>query len=169
MALEQLFTACRTGDIETVVSIIASRHVDINSKDEAGVTPLHEAIYNNQVDIVTKLLDTAEVKLTVTSDHNRGTGLHGACYFNFVPIIRIFANHSRCTKAILNMKNKTGETALMVSVRDGHLEGVKELGEVAGADFETKNEKGQTLMEVAIEKKHEEIAQFLKMREILSA
>ena len=73
MALEQLFTACRTGDIDTVVSIIASRHVYINSKDEAGVTPLHEAIYNNQVDIVTKLLDTAEVKLTVTSNHNGGT------------------------------------------------------------------------------------------------
>ena len=169
MALEQLFTACRTGDADTVGSIIATRHVDLNSKDEAGVTPLHEAIYNNQAEIVTLLLSTAEVKLTVTSDHNGGTGLHGACYFNFVPIIRIFAQHKRCTPAILNMKNKTGETALMVCVRDGYLDGVKELAEVVGADFDTQNEKGQTLMEVAIEKNHEEIVQFLKMTQLLTA
>ena len=169
MALEQLFTACKTGDVDTVESVIASRYADLNTKDEGGLTPLHIAIYSNHPAIVATLLDTAEVKLTVTSDHNGGTGLHGACYFNHVPLIAMFARHKRCTPAILNMKNRAGETALMVAVRDGHLESVKELAQVEGVDFATENNEGHSVMEVAVEKNYQEIVQFLKMREILSA
>ena len=169
MALQQLFEACKSGDEDKVASIIASRYADLNCKDEEGLTSLHIAIYNNHPSVVTRLLDNRDVKLTVTSDHNGGTGLHGACYFNHVSIIKIFAQHKRCTPEILNMKNKTGESALMMAVRDGHVDSVKELGQIQGADFNTKNDKGQTLMEVAVEMSHQEIIQLLKMREILSS
>merc|ERR1711971_408757 len=104
LEVRRLFEACKDGEDVTVRCIIAGQYADLNTKDEAGNTPLHHAVYNNHPGIVSTLLDNTDVDLTTKSDHNGGTGLHGACYFNFVPLIKMFASHQRCTPEILNMK-----------------------------------------------------------------
>merc|ERR1711915_113450 len=167
--MASLIDACRKGDIDIVRSLLAAEKADVNVKDDDGVPALHLAVYNNHVNIVNILLDNSKIRLENTSANNKGTALHGACYFNHFSIIEVIAKHERFTQELLNMKNKDGETAVHVSVKYGYLEGLKTLAEVPGVDFNSRNGKGQTLMEVATEKNYQEILEFLQMKNMLSA
>ena len=48
-------TCCTQGDIEKLKMLIGAR-ADVNTKDNAGWTPLHEACNHNHVDIACYLI-----------------------------------------------------------------------------------------------------------------
>eukprot|EP00092_Neocalanus_flemingeri_P056385 GFUD01066837.1.p1 GENE.GFUD01066837.1~~GFUD01066837.1.p1 ORF type:complete len:113 (+),score=16.87 GFUD01066837.1:147-485(+) len=83
----------------------------------------------NHPSVVTTLLSSADTRLDITNRFG-WTGLHTACYFNNVSVIKLFCSDARCTPAIINMKDWQGRTALMVAVERGHLEIIRELGNV---------------------------------------
>jgi len=169
MSLEQLCLACRSGDVPEVRRILAF-NLDINSTEAGGiaggVTPMMQAMRRNHPDIVRILLADSRIELNCTSRNGLGA-LHFACYGNCPSVIPVFGQDSRCTPSVVNAKDQWGQTALMTAVDHGHLDCVKEMERLAGIDFGTENDKGETLLEVARKSKqgnHIQVLQYLSDR-----
>ena len=77
--------------------------------------------------------------------------------------MKLLCQDSRCSPGIVNKKNSDGETPLMVAVRYGHLDIVKELDR-EGTDFFTKDRNGTTLIEMARREDHVEVLEYLMER-----
>ena len=167
MSIDHLCEACEAGDNIKVQSILAERTVDVNSPDTScGWTPLQHAMWHNHPNIVTILLSKANTMLYVT-DRDGMTALHMACWNNSVAVISIFGRDHRCTPAIVNIKDSDEETAVMVAVRRGYLDCVRELSQLQGINFSTKNMEGESLMRVALKHNHLQIVQFLEEEKTL--
>ena len=143
-----LCKACKDGDGEAVNDILDKGDVDIN-EEYCNRTPLMYAMLNNHLDIVTILLNHPELRLD-KRHRNHSTALHWACDNDFVSVIRLVCHLRICSPGIINMKNNFGETLLMVAVRCGNLEIVKELDKVEGSDWRTKDIDGNTLIDMAL-------------------
>lgn len=143
-----LFDACRKDDIKQVVEILKSGEVDINEEEEDGFTPLLSATLFTQEELVRTLLKFPELKLD-KRDSLGMTALHQACEENSVSIVRMICEDKRCNPCFVNMKDDSGNTALMRAVKSGFVNIVKELDKVEGVDFRTKDELGRDLVEVA--------------------
>lgn len=80
--LEELLSACKTGDMETVVRICSVKE-HINSANSNGWNPLIVAVYNNQIEIAKYLImNGADIRVR----NNNGTSLlmyAKDAYFNF--------------------------------------------------------------------------------------
>merc|ERR1711936_1424506 len=61
---------------------------------------------------------------------------------------------------VVNKKNRGGDTPLMIAVRKGHLDIVREL-DIGGTDFCTKDRQGRGLIEVARLMRHSDVLQYL--------
>merc|ERR1719318_726370 len=121
----------------------------------------------NNPHLVRAVLGNPNTRLDIADDLSGYTGLHWASVVNNVECIKLFGNDPRCTSDVVNMKdNKLGETALMKAVRSGKLDSVRVLAQLPGTDFATKNSCGKTLLEVAIEHKHQDIMKYLIEAEI---
>jgi len=163
MSDRDLRDACRAGDMQTVETILTRGEVDVNTGDPYGQTPLMFAMLNNQASIVTRLLSIPHIRLDCTKDYGR-TALHWACANNNASVIAIFGQDSRCSPAILNMSDRGGETAVMVAVDKGHLDCVKEMDKLPGTDFTTKNNAGESLIDVARKNNHHTVLEYLLPR-----
>jgi len=162
--------ACSDGNIEGVEEILRDAFTDINRRDPGGYTPLMWAVSHGHLDIVKRLLEVPDIKLDTAlhmarknnrvSIMNGYTALHYACIHNSVSIIQLICQDSRCSPAVINKKNSDGETALMIAVRRGHLDIVKELDR-EGTDFFTKDNDGRTLIEMARRKNKVEVLEYL--------
>ena len=135
--IEDLCEACMRGNTKEVKErlTIGSNEVDINDTYD-GCTPLMWAIKYNQVDTLKFLLTCSELQLyKTTRDRFGNTALHLASCYDYVPILRLVCQDRRCTPTIVNMKNRWGETALMMAVDRGFLDVVKEMEMLEGTDF----------------------------------
>jgi len=160
--IQNLVLACGVGDIQRVQEIVASKEVDINDTyDYLGETPLMRAMTYNQVDIVSYLLTLPELQLD-KRDRAGDTALHSAA--NDRSVVRLFCQDRRCTPCIVNMKDNDEKTALMRAVEHGCYDIVKELENVEGTDFRTKDRHGSTLIEIARKNNQAEIVEFLKQK-----
>ena len=71
---------------------------DIDAKDDAGFTPLHEAAMDNSLDVARLLLDRgAEVD---AKDNDGNTPLHGAAEGNSLDVARLLIEHGANTEGI---------------------------------------------------------------------
>jgi len=163
---EKLCGACMFGDQELVENILGGDDVDINGSDRRGYTPLiratiAHATIGGHLDIVRRLLEHPGMiqlgKRCVTGY----TALHFACVLNDVSIVQLLCLDSRCSPVVLNKKDRTGSTPLMIAVRMGHLDIVREL-DIGGTDFFTKDSQGRSLMEVA--RHNADVLQYLMER-----
>ena len=147
----RLYYACEYGDIKAVEDILDGGEVDINERDFIWeYTPLQKTMKTpNRDDILRRLLAHPLLELDKVDRENDGTALHYAALINNASGVRLFCNDRRCTPRIVNMKDSGGNTALMVAVKKGHLDIVKELDKVEGTDFRPKDNCGDTLIEVA--------------------
>jgi len=150
---EELCTASINGNIEQVEKILAREELDINycKPCHGSGTPLMQAMKHNRLDIVRKFLALSFLLLD-KSDTRGNTALHWACdtLAEDSSVITLFCQDKRCTPNIINKKNNEGCTALMVAVRRGNVDSVKELDKVEGIDFDTKDNDGRTLIEAAM-------------------
>jgi len=122
----------------------------VNKKNIRGETPLMMGVRSGYLDIVRSVLEHPGTELGIKNNEGR-TALHYASNQNSldsVSIMKLLCQDSRCGPAVVNKKNRDGETALMIAVRCGHLDIVKELDK-EGTDFFTKDKYGRTLIEMA--------------------
>merc|ERR1711892_1141483 len=164
MSIEDLCNDCRAGDMKTMETILARGEVDVNGVNEDGYTPLMLAMMYNRANIVTRLLSIPHIKLDCTTAYGRRTALHSACLYNSALLIAIFCQDSRCSPAIINMRDSDGDTAVMAAVYKDSLDCVKELDKLPGTDFTTKNDAGQSLIDMARDRGSQAVLEYLLAR-----
>jgi len=154
----KLSKACSDGDIVVVEDIL--EEVDINNRDYMGDTPLIYAMGIGALDIVRRLLEHPRIQLGKRVSFGF-TALHEACLWNRVEIVRLLCQARSCGPGIVNMKNRDGDTALMIAVYWGYLDIVKEV-DIEGTDFFTKDGyNGRTLIETARMRKNAKVLEYL--------
>jgi ankyrin repeat protein len=153
--------ACRQGDNKLVESLLAREAVDVNSILQ-GWTFLQRAMCHGHPSVVIVLLANPHIRLDLTHEVRGRTGLHWSCDMNNVSVIGLFGGDTRCSSGILNMKDNDGESALMIAIRRGNLECVKELYTLQDIDFATRNRVGRTIIGVARKQNWEDIIKFLE-------
>ena len=146
--IENLNLACVTGHVDTAQACLAS-NVNINDKSYFGNNPLMTAVTHNKLEIVKILLARDDLDLAVTDTYGE-TALHMACESGYADIVALICQDRRMTGQIINMKTNRGDSALMRAVSRGNLSCVERMSELEGVDWETKNNSGQSLEEVAL-------------------
>ncbi|TKY91001.1 hypothetical protein EX895_001000 [Sporisorium graminicola] len=63
-----LFQASRDGNVELVASLIEEPSLDIDARDETGLTALHHAVRGNHIDVVSQLLAKGANAVDVAQD-----------------------------------------------------------------------------------------------------
>ena len=146
--IDMLADACRRGDVATVRACLA-KGVNVNSNKHTvyGYTPLMAAVRHNQLEIVRILL--ARDDLAIADNYCSFTALHDACDFGKADCIALLGQDRRMTRQIINMKTNNGQTALMKAVLWGNLSCVEMMSELEGVDWETKNNTGHSLEDIA--------------------
>jgi len=116
------------------------------------------AMRNNDHEVLALLLTNP----TIRFDHD--TDLIRAAFDNNLECVRLVVKDARCTPEILNMQNEVGETALMTAVAYCNTEIVEILAELPGIDFEAKNKKGKTVMDLAMRQYDQTSLRILKSK-----
>ena len=88
-----LHIACKKGDTDQVRKLIQKENADPMKPEPNGLFPIHTAIIENKIDCVKMLLYQFACSPNVV-DKSRMTGLHHACLFGYVDIVRILVDHS---------------------------------------------------------------------------
>ena len=132
----------------------------INKWDENGKTVLMHSTRENQM----KLLVREDLDVGAF-DKEGITFLHMLCSRdNSIDLLKLLLLHKNMNREVINKKNKDGETPLMIAVKKGQLEYVTEIGKLDIADWDTKNEFGKDLLEVAKNFGHISIVTYLEER-----
>jgi ankyrin repeat protein len=134
----QLHMATADGDIEQIKSLI-SKGVDVNAKDDRGMTPLHEAADYGQKEVAKVLIARGAI-IDMANELDQ-TPLHVAAKFGsqYVPELLLAAG------ANVNARDGRGNTPLHISAGVWHInKALLELLLAKGADINAKNDKGQT-------------------------
>ena len=136
------------GGSEWLVSRLLARGVNTNHTVTVffGYTPLMIATTNGHPRIVEKLLSVPSTRLDI-ADHILGwNALH---WTQHVSCISLLVKDRRCSPDILNTKNNRGFSPIMMTVKSCHLQSVKCLASVPGADLGTRDKEGNTLIDMA--------------------
>ena len=78
--------------MELVRKLIQKENADPMKPDQAGLFPLHQAVMNNKLDCVKVLLNDFACSPNVF-DKNQMTGLHHACLYGFIDLVKILIEH----------------------------------------------------------------------------
>ena len=140
-------------DIPTLMQAI--KIIDINARDNVGLTPLHWACYNGHIETAKTLLDHG-AKVNVKNDCGQ-TSLHFASRYGYTETAKILLDHG----AKVNVKNNCGDTPLHSACCNGHAEVAKILLE-HGADVNAENIYGETPLYYTDMFRHTEVIKLLK-------
>jgi hypothetical protein len=149
-----LFEAIAQKDNEVVKKMITSGF-DVNTKNRGGLTALHVAVENENLEIIRFLLNRgANVNAKTKSRRTPIMMIEGGDEENALEIFKLLTEKG----ADVNVLNEDKETPLMVACEDDNLELVKILLK-AGANPNLKNEDGETAMQLT---DSDEIKELLK-------
>ncbi|OQW49316.1 MAG: hypothetical protein A4S09_12435 [Proteobacteria bacterium SG_bin7] len=167
-----LFDAISEGNVDTVQK--ALKNIEVNSRDDKGMTPIMNAILSGKRDIA-KIVLKANADVNI-QNHEGSTPLMLAIecgnfeMFNLL-LIHAFensfvpgANQAKSGKTWasnvldINLTNKNGETALMVAARFGNDQMFEALMD-AGANLYIKNSGGSSVQDVAKQNGHDSIVE----------
>jgi ankyrin repeat protein len=112
MTQNLLSTACARNNFN-VVDILLARGGDLNTKDVAGSSIIHEVCRLNRIDILNQLIER-NVQISL-GDKDGYTPLHLACSKGHVEVARILVANG----ANLSATNIAGDTPLDIVVRNG--------------------------------------------------
>ena len=135
-----VYSAARRGEINTVRHYL-EQGVDVNSRGDYNITPLHEA----------GSLKVAELLIAKGADVNAmsyigGTPLHWAIIKGKNDVVKLLIANG----ANVNAKNIWGYTALHIVVEKGKKKGLIELLIAKGANVNAKNNFGYTPLHLAV-------------------
>ncbi|MFC1604810.1 ankyrin repeat domain-containing protein [Planctomycetota bacterium] len=140
-----LHDASRTGKIE-LVQFLVEAGADVNAKDNDGRAPLHLAAESADKDVV-ELLLTKGARIDEKDDEYGFTALHYAARFGSKNVAEFLIAKG----ANIDAKDKEDRTPLYIAVQHDHK--VAELLINNGADGNIITESGQTLFQLAQERK----------------
>ncbi|XP_078667214.1 uncharacterized protein LOC144909035 [Branchiostoma floridae x Branchiostoma belcheri] len=149
-----LWLAAERGHVE-VVSILAQAGADLNMADDEGRTPLLVATEKGHAEVMSILIQ-AGADLD-KADRVGRTPLWRAAGSGHVEVVSILSQAG----ADLDKADKHQQTPLWAAAFFGNMEVVKVLIE-AGADISKPDETGKTPYQVAIERKHIDVAQVIE-------
>jgi hypothetical protein len=96
-----------------------SAGVNINARNPNGWSGLYIAMATNNTEAVSVLLACSGIRLDVADIISGMTSLHIACHHNYAECVRLLLTHPACTKQIVTMVDKEGETAEMTASTSG--------------------------------------------------
>ncbi|MEO8307078.1 MAG: ankyrin repeat domain-containing protein [Pseudomonadota bacterium] len=114
-----LVTAARMRDTATLTALLAKPHADVNEHSADGTTALHWAVYNNDLDLVGRLL-AAGADAKAANDYH-ATPLSEAAVVGNPQVLRKLLDAG----ADVESTNADGQTALMVIARSSNVEAAK--------------------------------------------
>ena len=115
VSAQDVFNAARTGDTALLQKLYLLKHDTLESKNEAGFTPLILASYRGQINAVQFLVNK---KVNLDTGSPEGPALLGASYNGHLKIAQILLQAG----ANVNVTNEEGFTALMYAVMKNNLE-----------------------------------------------
>ncbi len=138
----------KTATLEEVTACLDTG-VDLNARDDAGVTPLHRAVKNTENPDVIKALINAGADKDVR-DNDKRTPLHGAVAFNILFAVKALIEAG----ADLDVQDKDKQTPLHYAMKNtGNLDVIKALIE-AGANLEAQDKDKRTPLGYAVSFRH---------------
>ena len=150
-----LYLAAREGSLAIVKMFVEGHQADINAKNDHGEAPLHVAATIGCTDVVAFLIEC-------------GAPINEVNVYDYSPLMLAALNGRKETTSYLIKKgadiylgNGIGSTALHLAAYRGHVEVAEVLIKEAHADYERKNEPGNTPFMVACESGHCPVASFL--------
>ncbi|KAK9746233.1 Ankyrin repeats (3 copies) [Popillia japonica] len=150
-----LHCAVSTARLDTV-KILLDNKSDPNLQDNHGKTPLHIAATNGYTDIVEMLIQEHSVNINL-ADEDGITPLHCAVFTGRNGIVKLLAD----SQAVLDVKEKSGKTALYTAVEEGNLDLVKLLLQKQESLVNVANNYNSTPLHCALTENHLEIATLL--------
>lgn len=150
----EIHTAAQDGDLAMVAALLRKNKKRINARDEAGWTPLHNAIFFGHQDIVRMLISKGADVATI--DVNGMTPLHEAVMFGQKDIAMLLISRG----ADIRAQNYVGWTPLYFAVNWGR----KDLAKLLisrSADVNIKDIYDRTMLHMAARKGQYEIAELL--------
>lgn len=150
-----LHCAVSTARLDTV-KILLDNKCDPNLQDNHGKTPLHIAATNGYTDIVEMLIQEHSVNINL-ADEDGITPLHCAVFTGRNGIVKLLAD----SQAVLDVKEKSGKTALYTAVEEGNLDLVKLLLQKQESLVNVANNYNSTPLHCALTENHLEIATLL--------
>ena len=154
---EALRMAASCGEREIVELLIAAG-ADVNTKDKYHGTPLHSAAEVGCKEITELLIAAgADVNAKIQDSFSIETPLDSAIKSNNTEIADLLRKHGAKT----GEEFKKATNTLIRAARNGDAEDAKN-AIAAGADVNANNVKGQTPLDVAIERKRNETADLLR-------
>ena len=135
--------ACKHKYDKEIVRLV-SLDCDVNRRDEAGNTPLLEAVQNHNIDSVTFLVK--ERRCDVNVPNNKGElPLHLACKLEYCKgIVRLVS-----VGCDVNRQDEAGNTPLHMALQKGSTDIVQYLAEERKCDFNVANNKGELPLHLA--------------------
>ncbi len=159
-----------------LVNILLQNRANINAENNGKATPLHFAARNGHIKVVEALL-SSRAMINSTSQNNNWTPLHFAAKHNHIAIVKALIKHGTVYdardsqgRAPVQLTNNPEITELLNiidklfnCVREGNLnELISYLN--MGAEVNACNSNEKTLLQLAVEQSHLEIASVLLER-----
>ncbi len=141
-----LHIAAVMGHIKSLDKLLKTKGVNINIADKSGLTALHLAVQHNRTEAVMRLLTTDGINVN-KKDKNRWTALHFAVKYANINIVRKLLNTDG-----IKLNEWVGffnNTAILLAVKQGRADVVKELRAVKGTNFNQMNFNGDTALHLA--------------------
>jgi ankyrin repeat protein/mRNA-degrading endonuclease RelE of RelBE toxin-antitoxin system len=150
---EAFLNACTKGDIDKVL-LSLKEGMDVNTKDDAGISALHFAANHGQLEIV-ELLIKYNAKINAES-FKKKTALHFACQGGHLNIVDLLISLG----ADVNAETSEKEAPLHFAINSGNLDIVKFLVS-KGATINTKNINNWTPLHASCQKGDLDIVKLL--------
>lgn len=143
---------------EIVTKLLAMPNIDVNVVNPYGYTPLMGAIEKGHSEVVEKLLEMPEIDLNFKNNGSL-TALHWAVYQNKNDIVKKLLAHQSGTIDV----NSKDWTPLHIASYFGYSKIVDQLLTISNIDINIKNDLGQTALDLAIQRGHNEIVEKLNV------
>ncbi|CAN9182088.1 unnamed protein product [Alternaria alternata] len=131
--------------------------IDINAKDEDGVTPLWTAARWGQESVVRLLVEQDGIDINA-KDKDGATPLWIAAEYGHESVVRLLVEQDGID---INAKDKDGATPLRIAAEYGHESVMRLLVEQDGIDINAKDKDGATPLRIAAEYGYEGIMRLL--------
>lgn len=152
-----LHLACAEGNFKLVSGLLTGQNQsDITTRDEHGVTPLHEAALRGDEDIVSILLKHGAD--TKSKDDDGNTPLQVACHGGFATVCSTLIRDGKAD--VQDRSPITGFVALHIAALKGFDDCLKVLLEL-GAPLHPRSLEGDTPRDLAIKYGHTHIAEII--------